>query len=96
MLERFLLLADFITRVLLKLNGDELESLSEVRDLLKPLWQVTVELSSENSDTLQMHPLGQCHESSKYRYCDKALVTLQSSRFSSTLFVTCSRKRWYS
>ncbi|KAK3921574.1 Zinc finger BED domain-containing protein 4 [Frankliniella fusca] len=66
MLERFLKLADKVSRVLLKcqmdrttkskppnmLNGEELEALTEVKDLLKPLNEVTLEVSSEKTTTL--------------------------------------------
>ncbi|KAK3930257.1 Zinc finger BED domain-containing protein 4 [Frankliniella fusca] len=66
MLERFLQLADEISRVLLKcqrdrgtkarppnmLNGEELEALTEVKELMKPLNEVTREISSEKTTTL--------------------------------------------
>ncbi|XP_075147197.1 E3 SUMO-protein ligase ZBED1-like [Haematobia irritans] len=66
MVERFLLLADHVGRVLLQmhmdrvsrskapimLNGDELDALTEVRDILKPLWNITKEISSEKTVTL--------------------------------------------
>ncbi|XP_043461281.1 zinc finger BED domain-containing protein 4-like [Leptopilina heterotoma] len=66
MLERFLSFADFVTIILMKiqrekntkskppsmLSSDEIEALTEVRDLLKLLWQVTLEFSSEKTVTL--------------------------------------------
>ncbi|KAK3922547.1 Zinc finger BED domain-containing protein 4 [Frankliniella fusca] len=68
MLDRFLLLADHVSQVLLKIQreksskarppnfptGEELEALSEARDLLKPLYQVTLEVSKEKSVTLSI------------------------------------------
>lgn len=66
MLDRFLLLCDFVGRVLAKvareksskakpplmITSEEEEIIREVRDLLKPLSQVTKEISSEKSVTL--------------------------------------------
>ncbi|XP_075164152.1 uncharacterized protein LOC142236760 [Haematobia irritans] len=34
------------------LSGDELDALTEVRDILKPLWNITKEISSEKTVTL--------------------------------------------
>ncbi|XP_043469890.1 zinc finger BED domain-containing protein 4-like [Leptopilina heterotoma] len=66
MLERFLLLSGFVTVVLMNLQRNrsskskppimltavELEIMQEVKDVLKPLWQVTLEMSSEKIVTL--------------------------------------------
>lgn len=66
MVDRFLQLSDFVGRVLLQvrkdkssrakppdmLTGNELDILSEVRDLLKPLYNITTEISSEKNVTL--------------------------------------------
>ena len=66
MLQRFLQLREFIVRVLAKVSReksskekppqmitlDEEEIAREVRDLLKPAWQVTLEICSEKSITL--------------------------------------------
>ncbi|XP_052126662.1 zinc finger BED domain-containing protein 4-like, partial [Frankliniella occidentalis] len=68
MIERFLLLADFLQRVLLKvkrekntktrrpsfLSDDELDALTEVRQLLKPLDIVTKSISGEKVGTLSL------------------------------------------
>ena len=72
MLERFLLLADPVSRVLLKLQrernstrskppnmltGDELEILTEVKELLKPLEEATLLVSTKTvplSDVIPM------------------------------------------
>lgn len=66
MIDRFIALADFVSRVLLQmqrdkssrskppnmLTGDELEALIEAKDLLRPLWQVTNEVCGEKFVTL--------------------------------------------
>ncbi|XP_044592932.1 zinc finger BED domain-containing protein 4-like [Cotesia glomerata] len=66
MINRFIVLADHVGKVLLQvkmdksskakppnmITGDELESLIEVRDILSPLWRVTQEVCAEKNVTL--------------------------------------------
>lgn len=66
MINRFILLADHVGKVLLQvkidksskakppntISGDEIEPLIEVRDILSPLWRVTQEVRSEKNVTL--------------------------------------------
>lgn len=65
-MNRFIVLADYVSKVLLQvkidkssrakppnmITGDEIDALIEVRDILKPLWQVNQEVCSEKCVTL--------------------------------------------
>ena len=67
MIERFLLLTPLISSVLFNVRGgptmllpDEIEDLKEIMSLLKPIEQVTRELSEENVTCGKTIPIVKC------------------------------------